>query len=74
MVAGGHSRIPIYDVDLDHVKGVAHARDILQYLLNDDQNGGLSVGSVTRPALFIPESKSLEELLSSRPNGFTWQW
>jgi CBS domain containing-hemolysin-like protein len=63
MVAGGHSRIPIYDVDLDHVKGVAHARDILQYLLNDDQNGGLSVGSVTRPVLFIPESKSLEELL-----------
>ncbi len=63
MVAGGHSRIPIYDVDLDHVKGVAHARDILQYLLNDDQNDGLSVGSVTRPVLFIPESKSLEELL-----------
>ena len=63
MVAGGHSRIPIYDVDLDHVKGVAHARDILQYLLNDDQNGGLSVGSVTRPVLCIPESKSLEELL-----------
>ncbi|MDP6513521.1 MAG: hemolysin family protein [SAR202 cluster bacterium] len=63
MVAGGHSRIPIYEGDLDHVVGVAHARDILQYLINDDQNGGLSSGSVTRPALFIPESKSLEELL-----------
>ena len=63
MVAGGHSRIPIYDVDLDHVKGVAHARDILQYLLNDDQNGGLPVGSVPRPVLFFRASKRLEELL-----------
>jgi CBS domain containing-hemolysin-like protein len=63
MVAGGHSRIPIYEVDLDHIKGVAHARDILQYLINHDKNGGLSAGNVTRPALFIPESKSLEELL-----------
>ena len=63
MVAGGHSRIPIYEGDLDHIKGVAHARDILQHLINDDQNGGQSAGNVTRPALFIPESKNLEELL-----------
>lgn len=63
MAAGGHSRIPVYDGDLDHIKGVAHARDILQYLLNEDQIGGLSAGSVTRPALFIPESKNLEQLL-----------
>ena len=62
MVAGGHSRIPIYEGDLDHIKGVAHARDILQQI-NDDQNGGQSAGNVTRPALFIPESKNLEELL-----------
>ena len=63
MVAGGHSRIPIYEGDLDHIKGVAHARDILQYLIKDDQNRGLSAGDVTRPAMFIPESKNLEELL-----------
>ena len=29
MVTGGHSRIPIYNSDLDHIEGIVHARDVL---------------------------------------------
>ncbi len=64
MLAGGHSRIPVYRDDLDHIEGVAHARDTIQYLIEGkDSAQELTAGAVTRPALFIPESKNLEELL-----------
>ena len=64
MLTGGHSRIPVYQGDLDHIEGVAHARDTIQYLIaGKDSVQELTAGAVARPALFIPESKSLEELL-----------
>jgi CBS domain containing-hemolysin-like protein len=64
MLTGGHSRIPVYQGDLDHIEGVAHARDTIQYLVaGKDSVQELTAGAVARPALFIPESKSLEELL-----------
>ena len=37
MVESGHSRIPVFDPDLDHVKGVVYARDVLVQFNNGDQ-------------------------------------
>ena len=64
MVGRGHSRIPGYEGSLDQVRGIAYSRDILAYLSNE---GLVDIGittNVIRPALFIPETKNLEELLS----------
>ena len=63
MVKVGHSRIPIYRGDLDHIVGLAYARDMLSHLLLQEETAATLVESLTRPALFIPESKTLEELL-----------
>ena len=64
MLTGGHSRIPVYQGGLDHIEGVAHARDTIQYLIEGkDSVQELTAGAVARPALFIPESINLEELL-----------
>ena len=64
MIKGGHSRIPVYRGDLDHIEGIAYARDVLRHLVDNAGSGPIPVESVTRPALFIPESKTLEELLT----------
>lgn len=64
MVTSGHSRIPVYIGDLDHVEGVGHARDILAQLGNHHENPEFTVSNIMRPTLYIPESKTLEELLS----------
>ena len=63
MVKVGHSRIPIYRGDLDHIVGLAYARDMLSHMLLQEETAATLVESLTRPALFIPESKTLEELL-----------
>ena len=63
MVEGGHSRIPVYRGDMDHVAGIAYSRDLLRLLAPQREEPSLSIESVIRPPLFIPESKTLEELL-----------
>ena len=63
MNSAGHSRIPIYEGDLDHVTGVAHARDVLQELALGKDVFKTAARQVSRKPLFIPESKTLEGLL-----------
>ena len=62
MVAGGHSRVPVFSGDLDHIEGIAYVRDILEHVVRQDATALLDE-TLVRPALFIPESKTLEELL-----------
>ena len=64
MVETGHSRVPIYEGDLDRILGVAYARDILGYLNRSEGMPRQVTHDIVRPVLFIPESKTLEELLT----------
>ena len=63
MNSEGHSRVPIYDGDLDHIVGVAHARDALKQLAESGDASRMRARQVSRRPLFIPESKTLEGLL-----------
>ncbi|MEK9657696.1 MAG: hemolysin family protein [bacterium] len=54
----GHSRIPIYEDKMDNIIGIVYAKDLLN--LKIDQN---SLKPFIRPAVFIPETKNIEELL-----------
>ncbi len=64
MISNGHSRIPIYRGTLDRIEGIAYARDILRQLTREVELPDMAVESIVRQALFIPESKTLEELLA----------
>lgn len=57
----GHSRIPVYDQDVDHIVGILYAKD----LIGVDRNGhsGKAVSEVMRDAYFVPESKRIATLL-----------
>jgi len=59
----GHSRIPIYDEHPDDIKGILYAKDLLPYLSRGKKKGRASLKSLTREALFVPESKPVEDLL-----------
>jgi putative hemolysin len=55
------SRGPVYDGTLDSVTGLAFAHDLLQ--ITDEDARTLSVASIQRPAVFVPETKRGYELL-----------
>ncbi len=58
----GHSRIPVFEDSLDHIVGVLYARDLLKHLgLPPDQ---FNMRSAMRPAFYVPEGKSLRDLLN----------
>ncbi len=63
MSDGGHSRIPVFEETIDRVVGIVHARDLLKYLGSETASATLILKDIARPAVFIPESKPLDELL-----------
>jgi len=58
----GHSRIPVYEGDLDHIIGVLYAKDLLEFVGNGSQ--GFSLKKVLREAQFIPETKPVRDVLA----------
>ena len=62
MVETGHSRVPVYSDSLDQIRGIAYSRDLLGLLSRNKDASVRITDAVIRPALFIPESKNLEEL------------
>ena len=61
LVEKKHSRIPVFETDLDDVIGVALARDILNF--HEADAAQHTVRELVRPVLFVPETKLGSELL-----------
>lgn len=59
IAAGGHSRIPVYEGNIDSILGVLYAKDLLRV----SPDGTDSVRSLMRSVPFVPETKVLPELL-----------
>ena len=64
MIREGHSKIPIYKNETDQIEGIAHSMDILGQIRSAESNNGSELKEFLRPVLFIPESKTLEFLLT----------
>ena len=58
----GYSRIPVYDDDLDDIKGVLYVKDLLKFVGQDLPKRG--VAKLMRKAYFVPESKKCGELFA----------
>ena len=64
MLSSGHSKIPVYENDIDHIKGIAYARDVMGLLLKDTTSINKQIQhSLIRPALFVPETNELSPTL-----------
>ena len=59
----GHTRIPVYDNDLDHVLGVFHIKDVLGLVKEEAAASQAPVRHHMRPALNVPETVRLPALL-----------
>jgi len=59
----GHSRIPVYEEDLDDIIGVLYAKDILSFLDKKKSKNLFTLKKIVREVIFIPETKLIHELL-----------
>ena len=63
IVGEGHSRIPVYEDSVDNVVGILYAKDLLPYLVGEDDPP--PVRTMVRAPLFVPESMQVDRLLHS---------
>ena len=63
IVGEGHSRIPVYEDSVDNVVGILYAKDLLPYLVGEDDPP--PVRTMVRAPLFVPESMQVDDLLHS---------
>jgi magnesium and cobalt exporter, CNNM family len=58
-----HTRMPVYEENIDHVIGLIHTKDLLLfYTLSSSQK--FDMDKVLRPIGFTPEQKKVDELLN----------
>ena len=59
VIGTGHSRFPVYEGARENVIGILMAKDLLKLQRSPD----LNLRTLLRPAVFVPESKGLNDLL-----------
>ncbi|MBW8017849.1 MAG: HlyC/CorC family transporter [Planctomycetes bacterium] len=59
--AAGHSRIPVYEDNIDNIIGLVYAKDLLAEIGKD--LSGFKLTDKIRDAYFVPETKPLRDLL-----------
>ncbi len=59
----GYSRIPVYEEDLDNIKGVVYVKDLLKYVGKPIPKS-LKISNIMREAHFFPETKRCGDLFN----------
>ena len=57
-----HARFPVYDGTIDNIVGILYAKDLLPFVIDDDEPM-LGWQSLVRPATYIPTSKPIDDQL-----------
>ncbi|MBQ7288709.1 MAG: HlyC/CorC family transporter [Clostridia bacterium] len=60
-ISHGYSRIPVYEEDLDNIKGIIYIKDLLKFIGKPIPKT-LKISTLMREAYFVPESKRCSDL------------
>ena len=64
IVRAGHSRVPVYEENLDNIVGILYAKDLLPFLRpGAAPSSEIDIRALVRPAAYVPETKPVDELL-----------
>ncbi|MGB9617874.1 MAG: hemolysin family protein [Desulfomonilaceae bacterium] len=61
IIESGHSRIPVYEENVDHIVGILNAKDLLPLWLENRRD--LDLSAIAREPYFVPETKRINDLL-----------
>jgi len=65
IIESGFSRIPVYEGDIDHIRGILYVKDLLPYIHN---GADFAWQQLIRKAYFVPEHKKINDLLEEFQN------
>ena len=68
VIRSGHSRFPILNPETDKIEGILLAKELLPFISAKDLNE-FQLSRLIRPAVFVPESKKLNNLLDELKAG-----
>jgi CBS domain containing-hemolysin-like protein len=60
MMKEGYSRYPVYEKNLDEIRGIVHSKDIIQHYINKTNK---SLVDIVHPPYFVTENKPIDHLL-----------
>jgi CBS domain containing-hemolysin-like protein len=60
IIKHGHSRIPVYEGNIDNIIGLIHGKDLLRVIKSPED---FDIMTLLRPAYFVPEEKLIDSLL-----------
>jgi magnesium and cobalt exporter, CNNM family len=58
----GHSRVPVYENEIDNIIGLLYAKDLLHGMQDGRKKAGIR--DLLRPAYFVPDTKKADALLT----------
>ena len=61
ITSAGHTRIPLYEENVDTIRGIIHAKDLLKVMSQSSE--GIDLLNIARKPYFIPETKKIDDLL-----------
>jgi len=65
MIEGGHSRVPVYDSNLDHIVGLLYAKDVLRQIHRRTVEETTTAGDLVRgEPMFAPKTQKISALLA----------
>ncbi len=64
-----YSRMPVFEEDMDHIRGVIVMKDLLPAIAKGDMSR--PVGAFLRPPLFVPETMTVPQFVRSAQQGRT---
>lgn len=67
IISSGKSRLPVYQPDIDHIKGILYAKDLMAYM-HQHPGEAVDLASILRPAYYVPESKKVDQLFTELQN------
>ncbi|WP_448061137.1 hemolysin family protein [Cellulomonas hominis] len=69
LLRSGYSRVPVIGEQVDDLRGVIYLKDLVRRLQDDPDAATVPAGAVIRPAVFVPESKPVDDLLREMQAG-----
>lgn len=62
-LASAHTRLPLYQGEMENIVGVLHARDLLR-AISEHGRDGFNLRDIMRPAWFVPDTTMAEDQLA----------